>query len=340
MSAPDDRIQRALERLRQPDGGAIPELARLVVQQTTATPIRTLATPRWLASQLATALEAATRGDALRTAVQGRLDKGRDTWAADERPLSEVVPDEVVPPLKQLVGRPWTPSERLSARIVRQPAVRDLVGDVLEDAIRRFGRRMRAVDDGVLSGIGTRAAKRGRSLGKGLLAVAGVAEAASGLAKTVSHEFEAALETRVKGFVGEATTLALEQIVTRMSNPDTAQTFADFRVALLDELLDTPIHELVAEAESMGPMDAVEVVRESIRSQLDQDGFVDRAEARIATILDETGDGTLGAWLDEVELREVWTATTSELVAERLRAVVVTDDFAAWWADLFASDSA
>ena len=39
----------------------------------TATPIRDIAPPRWLASQLASALEAATRGDALKHAVLRRL---------------------------------------------------------------------------------------------------------------------------------------------------------------------------------------------------------------------------------------------------------------------------
>ncbi|MFK7927059.1 MAG: hypothetical protein AB8H79_02640 [Myxococcota bacterium] len=336
MTDLDSTLSRALERLRDPEHPALVQLAELVVTQTTSTPIAELASPRWLASQLTTALEAATRGDTLRTAVQTRLDKGKQAWADDQRPLREVVPDEVVPPLKSLLGRPWTPSERLATRIVRQPAVKDLVGEILEDAVRSFGRRMRSVDDGVLAGLGGRAAKRGRAFGKGLLAAAGVADAASGLAKTMSEEFEAALETRVKGFVGEATSLALSQIVGRMSSEDTAETFAEFRVALLDELLDTPIHELVDEADGMGPLDAVDVVREAIRAQLDSEGFADRAESRIERALQEAGDGTLAAWLDEIELKEVWVESTTEFVGQRLRAAVQTPEFDQWWSALFS----
>jgi len=336
---------RALARLQAPDSPALFALARMVVDETTATPIAELASPRWLASQLQTVLEALTRGDTLKLAVQARLDKGRDTWASDERPLRQVVPEEVVPPLEKLLGRPYTPSEGLMRRIMRQPAVRDLISRVLDDTLHRFGRRMRALDDGA-GGLGQRAARRGRRLGKGLLAAAGVADVAHDLARTLSEEVEHAIEGRVKGFIGEATTRAAETMVSEASDPATAESFAAFRVALLHEILDTPIAELMAEAEGLGPMDAIDVLQEAIRAELDRtdagdDGepartFTDRAEARIRAALDEAGDGTLGAWLDEVELREVWVDTTTELVAARLQAVVETDDFVAWWAALFA----
>lgn len=327
--------ERALARLQDPEHPALQALARMVVDETTATPLAELATPRWLASQLATALEALTRGDAFKSALEARLERGRETWATDERPLREVVPDEVVPPLEKLLSRPYTPSEGLARRIVRQPAVKDFIGHILEDAIRRFARRMRALDEGAGS-LGSRAARRGRRFGKGLLAAAGVAEVASDLARSVSEEFEHALESRVKHFVAEATTRAAENMVSELTDPESAETFAEFRVALLHEVLDTPIQDLMAEAEGLGPLDAVDILQEAIRAELARDAFIDRAESRIEGLLAEAGDGTLGAWLDEVELRDVWVDTTTELVTARLRAVVETDAFVAWWSDLFA----
>ena len=197
MSKLSAEASRALDRLRDPEAKALTALARMVVDETTATPLAELATPRWLASQLKTALEAATRGEALKGAVKERMDRGRDTWATDERPLREVVPEEIVPPLEKLLARPYTPSEGLMRRIVRQPPVRDLIARILEDTLQRFGRRMRALDEGA-GGLGLRAARRGRKLGKGLLAVAGVAEAASDLARTLSEEVEHALESSTR----------------------------------------------------------------------------------------------------------------------------------------------
>lgn len=333
MSELDAGAERALRRLRDDDSEALRALARMVVHETTATPIRDLASPRWIASQVATALEAATSGDRLHDAVGGRLDRGRDRWATEERPLREFVPDEVQPPLRKLLGRPFTPSEGLTRRIVRQDAVRDLMASALEDSIRRFGKRARAADES-MGGMGRRAAARGRSLGKGLFAAAGVADVASSLLHTVSDEVEHSLDKRIKDFLGEATSRSLEQVARQLSDPEYAETFAGFRLALLEEVLDTPLQDLVAEADNLGPADALDVVLEGVRAELQRDGFIDRVEERIGAALDEAGDGTLGAWLDEVDLREVWVDTTTQLVTRRLRAVVDTEAFEAWWVAL------
>jgi hypothetical protein len=327
---------RALARLRDPDGAALRALARLVVDGTTAAPLRDLAPASWIAGQLAAALEAATRGTDLRDAVEHRLDQGRQRWAHEPRPLRELIPAEVLPPLRRLVTKPWSPSPALAHRVVRQPAVRDLMADVLEDAISRFGRRLRATDDGLLGGLGRKAAQRGRAFGKGLLAAAGVADVASDLAHAVTEEFEAALERRVREFVGDATARALDTVVTRLSDPAQQAANASFREAIFEELLGTPVRELVAEAEGLGPLDALDVVIQAVKVEIARENFVDRLTGKVQQVLDEAGDGTLGAWLDEVGLRGVWVDASTELVARRLGAVVHTEPFAAWWTDLFS----
>ncbi|MFT7521618.1 MAG: hypothetical protein ACI9MC_003769 [Kiritimatiellia bacterium] len=330
----DPAAERALARLRAEDGLAIRELAKLVVDKTTDTPIGEIASARWISSQITTALEAATRGDQLRESLSARLDKGRERWAHDERALSHWISDDARKPLRTLVGRPWSPSESATEHLVNQPQVRNLLSQVLEDAVRRFGTRMRNFDQG-LGGIGKRAAKRGRTFGKGLLAAAGVRDVASDMVHAMSSEFEAALDKRVKEFTGEATTRAMRTIVQQLSDPEFAQTFADFRVGLLDELLDTPLKDLIDEVENLEPMDAVDVVLQAVRSAVSQEDFVERTAERVQQALDEAGDGTLGAWLEEIDLLDVWTETTIELVTGRLQAVVQTDGFETWWSSLF-----
>lgn len=326
---------RALARLRDADSPAVRDLARLIVEQTTATPLRDLATARWAASQIATALKAATHGDALREAAGRRIDEGRARWAGDPRKVGELLPAAAVPPLRALMERPFAPPARLTGRIVRQRAVRELVARVLEDTISRFGRSMRSTDTRY-GGLGRAAASRGRAFGKGLLAAAGVADVASDLVHAVADEFEAALERRVKDFLGDATTRALEQIVAQLADPERAQAFADFRVAVLDEILATPLAELAQDLDGLDPLDALDVVIEAVRAAVGAPDFIDRTEAWLAASLDDAGDGTLGAWLDEVELRDAWTSATTDLIADRLAATARTEAFGAWWAALFA----
>ena len=93
--------------------------------------------------------------------------------------------------------------------------------------------------------------------------------------------------------------------------------------------------EFASEVDKLEPGQAVSIVAGAVRGALDAEDFVDKAEERIARALDEVGDGSLGAWLEDAGLLEVWTTTTAELVSARLQAVVQTEAFEMWWSGLF-----
>lgn len=333
----DPLAARALARIRDPDGPALADLARMVVELTTETPLRDIATPRWIAGQIAAALEAGTRGDHARAWVDRRIDAERKRWSEETRTLREFVPPEAEEPLRELLGRPYAPDGDLTFRILDQPAIRGLVREVLSTSIRNFRQRISAVEPGVLGDVGRRAAARGKGLFgsvTGNLAgnVRGVAE---NLVGAVRDEVEHTFDGRIKDYVRGATVDTVRGIAGYVADPAHAPAFAELRLAVLDVILDTPIHELATEGDKLHPEQIVDVVVGALRSAVAADDFVDRTEQRIAQILAEAGDGTFGAWLDEVDLREVWTETTVELVTARLRAVVETDAFEAWWEGLF-----
>ena len=321
--------QRALKRLRQPDGAALTQLAELVVQDTTSTPLKDIATPMWIAGQIATALEAITQGDMARQWVQRRIDSDRDRLHAEQRPLRHWLPEEVDEPLRKIVGRAWTPSEDLAYRLIEQPAVRDLMSVVLEDTVKRFAKRARSLDDDMLGGMGGRFARKGRSLGKGLLGNR-AGSLAENLVSSVTDEMESVIDKRVKEFVGGATVRALKIIVSHLVDPEDAAKYAEFRLALLDVILDTPVSELAQEADKLNPEDLVDVVVGTLRSLVHQEHFVEQTAERVERAFDEVGDGTLGDWLTEVGLMDVWVESTRQLVARRLQAVVKTEAFETW----------
>ncbi len=327
-------MDKALERLRDPEGVALTALARLVVEETTATPLKDIASPRWMASQLATGLEALTRGDLARDFVERRVEAGRERLEAETSPLREHVPEDVDRPLREVLSHEWTPDEEMVFRILDQPAMRALVAEILTTMLTRFRKRMRSLEPAPLKGIGERAAKRGRSLFGG---VAGNLQGLAGnIVGAVRDEVESGLDDLVKEFVDSATRDAVRGIASYVAANEHQDAFADLRVGILDVVLDTPINELLTEVDKVRPMELVDVVVGAARAAISEDDFVDRAESRIAAILEEAGDGTLGAWLEEVQLLDVWTDTTTELVAQRLMAVVKTDAFEAWWVALHA----
>lgn len=326
----------ALSRLRDSDHPAAERLARLIVDETTATPLAELASARFLASQLATALEAVT-SESARAWVHERMAVERTRWSAEDRSLRTWLPSEAEQPLRELLGRPWSPDEELVLRVIDQEVVRDLISDLLTDSLTRFGRRLRSIDKSMLGGLGGRAARSAVRRSKGLFGTMVGEGAVENLVGAVAEEFELQLERRVRDFVGRSTQDSLRRAARHLASPDHAEAYGEVRLAVLDVVLDSPIRRLTAEADKLDPEELVEVLRAAVHRAVSEPGFVPRAEERIAAILERTGDGTLGAWLAEVGLLEVWSDTTTELVAARLRAVFATDGFGAWWEELFAA---
>lgn len=317
-----------LARLRDPDDPVLAELAALVVSDLTSRPLRSLATAGWLASQLVAALEAAVRADRVREQVDRVLARALEQARGDDRSLRDRLPAEVVNGLVEVAGRPFSPEPELLERLVDQPAVRRLLRFVLEDTIRRVARNIGRVDD-ALGGLGQRAARRGRALGRSLLG--DVAKVASDLARTVEKEVEGAFEARLRDLADEATRRAVQLLVQKLADPDDPETFAALRQSVLDVVLDTPVRDLAAEIDKLDPEELTQVIVRTLRRGLEREGIVDELAGRIEQLLDEAGDGTLDAWLREVELHDVWTRTTHQLVTERLRDLVAEPAFEAWW---------
>ncbi len=325
-----DAEGRALARLQADDGEALTALARMVVDEATETPLRDIASPRWVASQLKAVLEAGTHGDQVRDWVDRRIAAERDRWSTDERTLRQFMVPEAEEPLRDLLGRAYAPDEELVFRIIDQAALRGLVRAVLADSMARWRKRVGDVDKGMLGGLGKRAASRGRGL------FGNLGSMAENLVESVKEEVENTFDVRVGDVTSGANHEAMRAIARYIADPEHAAAFGEMRLQILDVLLDATIAELVLEADKLGPEEIVSVVVGATRAAVSRDDFVERTEARVAKVMEEAGDGTFGAWLDEVNLREVWADTTTDLVAERLKAVVHTERFLSWWSDLHA----
>jgi len=329
----DPAVARALARLRAKEGAAVADLARLVVDEAAATPIRDIAEPRWLASQLATGLEAIARGDRPRDRLVARIDEQVATWREDHRLLGGDWPPEVEAPLREALGKPWVPDERLVFRMLDRDVFRDVMREVLDGTLRRFRERLTRLDQGLLRGLGGRAARRSRGL------FGNMADTMTGgVVSAVRDEVEGRMDDLVQDFLAGATREGLKVVARHVADPQHAEAYARLRLSLLDGLKETEVSTLVAELEKLDVGAYVDIGVRAVREELDREGFVDRAEERIAALLEEVGDGTLGAWLDEVGLRGSWTDSTTDLLARRLVAVVRTEGFAAWFEGLFAED--
>lgn len=320
--------EAALAALRDDEGTAIRQLATLASKELLAQPLSGVVDPDFVAAQAATMLTALDRPTA-RQAIRARLREAIDRHRDTATPLRDELPMAAVEPLRELLGRPFSASETLTFKLIDQGVVHHLLAEILESALKRFMRRARRVDDRIkqvderLGGFGKRA--------RGLFG-----NVASELAGAVGEELESSVERRIRDFVHQGTSEMLKVAARRIADPDQAAAWGEFRVSVLDVLLDSPLEELAAEFEAQEPEDVVDEVLAALGGAARAEGFRPQVASAVRRAQEGVGDGTLGAWLDELDLRESWEEATVTPLAQQLGQVVRSEAFGDWWSELFA----
>jgi hypothetical protein len=287
--------------------------------------VRELLPPAWIAGELVRGLRSATATPTAREAVVRRVEQARQQLRTIEQPVRTWLPPEVEPPARELLALPWSPSEELTFRVINHPALRALVREVLSASLTRFTERLRNLDQGVLGGLGERAMRRGKGL------FGGVAE---GLMGAVRDEMGSAFDGRIKEHLGTATEEAVRAIAAWIADPAHADALAAMRLSAIDVVLDTPVRALAAEADGLSTDRVAEVVWRALTELAARDDLEPRLVTLLTQVYALADHPTLGHWLDELGLREVWTDGAARFTTDRLVELTTTPAFEAWWHEL------
>jgi hypothetical protein len=330
-------MDAALQRLRDPDDAALRALIALTVDHALDRPLTVLVDPpaladvarRWAARLRATP-------DA-RARFVAAVDRARSVAAApprDAQTMRAALPPPAVEAARAALGLPWSPSAHLTRQVLAHPALHELVRAVLGEVLSGFVERVRRVDQGVLGGLGGRAADRGGRLLGGFMG--GLSQAADGLLGAARDELTRALDQRLSEFLGGATDQAVELMAVWIADPAHAPELAAMRLGALDTLLDTPASAWADEAQSISTEAVIAPAWEALILTLEDPALPQRIAdaADLAQILSPAA--TLGGALDELGLRDAARDACADLLTPHGRRLLASDAFAAWWAGLHA----
>lgn len=323
----DPAADRALARLRQ--GDSLRALAALAADHLIDTPSAALIDVDALTARLGDAVRAAARAPSPGPDHPLR----RPTADVRDRTVDDLLPAGLGGALDPILAVPWVPSEAVALRLLRHDAMRMLVRETLSSTLTRFATRARSVDDGVLGGLGGKALQRGR----GLLGSLGgsMGSAAEGLVGAVREEFEHALEQRIREFLTTATDEALKGIATWVADPAHAGPLATLRVSAWQALRATPLAELAGSATD-DPTAWEAAARDVLRTLADRPTLDADLRSALTAARDAVGDTPVGAWAPDAPVRDALRDAAIDAVLPALHAIVASDAFAAWWADLHA----
>ncbi|HND32871.1 MAG TPA: hypothetical protein PLA94_22900, partial [Myxococcota bacterium] len=224
-------------------------------------------------------------------------------------------------PLEEVLRKPYRPDRLLVGRLMDHDAARLMLKSTFQDLLVSFGRKLKPVIPSKPPGL---------NLGR----LSRIGEAVSGV---VGQEVERQVEEKAREFMEAGVQRLVHTIADHLCDPRHVEEYAAWRVYALDVVLSTDMRELEKELEKLDP-DALVATGTAIAR-----GFLGRAEleAELQSVmkaaLEQSGNRSLRELLSEVgsgELGDQSIKMLRDLLRQRAAAVVETEAFARWWAEV------
>ncbi|MEN9799620.1 MAG: hypothetical protein RL653_3317 [Pseudomonadota bacterium] len=311
-------------RLADPSLPHAQRLAALSVDEALQQPVSTLLPPARAASVVLEAVKGwlATEGALL---ALGRAVESIRQEALAVDSLGDELPEQLVEGLERWLARPWSPDRAVVLALLDRKPVRQLIRQLLKDALLEFGESVTAPVQGVargLTGFAKKATER-----------AGVFGA---VASVVGSEVERQLERRAADFADQALSGVLQKLADDFSSPSRAEAQAEMRAALFEGFLGIHGGALAREVTRADVVGGTRVLREAMDGWLSS--AVGEAQLRrtVERIVAREAHRPAGEVLEELGLRAALRGFVVEMLTERIRAVAATEAFHAFAAELLA----
>ncbi|MDP2270384.1 MAG: hypothetical protein Q8N23_23905 [Archangium sp.] len=302
---------------------AADSLSALAVESLLATPVGELMPAEVVTAAARKALGAWLESETAVKVLNSVVETLAHRLQTERRPLKDVMASDVRHALREMMGRPFSPDRRLVLTIIDRPPTRELVRQLLLDAVLEFGRRASAPVAGMARGLGSLASMVGdrvkaRSGGLGSLVGA------------VSDEVERQLEKRAVEFVDSALAGVFGQIADAVSDPRRAAESAELRTAFFDGALELTGPQLARELANLDVAGGAEILRAGLKRWLASPASEAQLKHFVELLGERDAKRPLQEVLQEIGLLEVAREVARSQLANRIRKIASTPEFAAW----------
>ena len=300
----------AHERLRN---GGIDRLVDLLVDDVLDRPITELVDPSWLAGQLAETTRSAAADPQVERWFRDRVTELRSRVPAGPLPS----PAEIVAPLQALLSRPYVPDRALVGALLDHDTARLMLKNLFQDLLISFARKLRP---------------SGPVVPRTGLPFKGLQRMSESVLGVVGQELEQQVEAKAREFMDAGVQRLVDRMADHLCNPALVQEYGAWRLHGLDVLLHTDSRRLAAEVEKLDPDALVATGAALVRGIANRPELPGQLEHILRAAMDATEGRNIRSLLGGVEVHGIHMVR--DLLIQRARALVETEAFARWWAEV------
>ena len=303
-----------IERL---EAGAIEPLVSLLVDHLLAQPIAQLVDPDIMAQQTVLTLKEILRTNDTEEWVRGQIKTLREH--VPNGTARDHLPNEVLEPLHSVVSRPVSLNRDMVGRVIEHGAVEDLLRELLVNALQGFAQRLKPT----IPNTG-KTSSRLRSLKK----------VGEGMLGGLGAEIERQAEHKAKEFVDGILSSVVAQAADELCDPTKAESYGTFRGHILDQLLDTPLHDLAAEVDKVDPEALVGTTAATLRAISERESLEQEIAGIFRSALKSIENKSAEDLLNDAGIADTWRTDVEAQVSRVARTFIATPDFQDWLNDL------
>ena len=296
------------------------------------------------ADDLARIVVEGTTGDNAGRFADKHLAVGRARWRERFEASGETPRDLLGPAasedLHRIIADAPMPKAKWSKGMVDPKLVQKLVAPVVQDTLISFAKNLPIPGVG---GGGGETSDRGRGGGsmfgirKRLKAEAErLAEKGRDALGGLGAELERQIKNAARDFSENASTEFRRAMQNRVKSPEGKKLVAEIREQIVETVLDTPIHALAADLDTVPDADLVALAAPIADHNRDREAFANAVKAEIQAALELEGESTGRTWLTEQGQLDDVRAAASKQLDPLARAFFGADAFAGWLDDMLA----
>lgn len=336
MPSESTRVDTLIERLSGENNARRTSFIELVLDHVMTLHVRDLVSIDDVADVLVEALSEENVQKVIDETLHPARTRVLAHFTATKETPRDLVPEDMPERLVNVITKGRAPRAEWAKGAVDTAPIRSLMAPIVQDVLLSFTKRL------PIPGLGGDSSSSDKPRSSGVLGsvlrkgAESIADRGKAALSGLSGELEKKIQATTREFSQQAMTDVRSAIKDRLQSPEGKDTLRGLRTALVERLLDTPVHVLMEDVERGPVQEIIALVPSLVAHNRHRPNLRLFIENEVKQVLTDQGARSVGELLDDFGLRDSLRRRMLAQLDQPVASFIQTDGFRVWLSELLA----